>query len=119
MRWLGLRPSQLKELRTSTNESSPTLDALRRVRHVAANLFGEGSRRMERLVNHLNGETSWISNGGERQEQREKEMKLMKETHYGVDTQSADMDVFVKFIVQLLTTINEGKDTDPKKPCYV
>ena len=108
VRWLGLRPSQLKKLRTNTHESAPTLDTLRRVRYVAANLFAVGSRRMSRLVNHLNGETSWISNGGERQEQRYEEMKLMEKTHYGVDAQSADMDIFVKFIVELLTTIDEG-----------
>lgn len=77
-----------------------------------------GKHRNSRLDNHINGTTTWIENGMERQELRKQEMEDMKELQYGVDIESAEDDQVIKLILKYLTKIWAGQDNDPSDYAY-
>lgn len=114
VKWMMLRPSQLQKLKTSKRPGARSLihSTILRV----AGMFGK--HRNSRLDNHINGTTTWIENGMERQELRKQEMEDMKELQYGVDIESAEDDQVIKLILKYLTKIWAGQDNDPSDYAY-
>eukprot|EP00984_Skeletonema_dohrnii_P011740 scaffold4707_cov96-Skeletonema_dohrnii-CCMP3373.AAC.10 len=66
VKWMMLRPSQLKKLRTSRRPDARNL--LHSSFKAVADMFGK--RRKGRLDNHISEKTSWIENGGKRKEEQ-------------------------------------------------
>lgn len=114
VKWMMLRPSQLKKLKTSQRPGARSL-----IHSTILSVAGKfGKNRNSRLDNHIIGTTTWIENGMERQELRRQEMEDMKKLNHGVDIESAEDDQVIKLILKYLTKIWAGQDNDPSDYAY-
>jgi len=115
VKWMMLRPSQLKKLRTSRRPDARNL--LHSSFKAVADMFGK--RRKGRLDNHISEKTSWIENGGKRKEERRQEMTEMGKLQYGIDVQKAEDDQCIKMIMNSFLKIWAGRDVDKNDYAYV
>lgn len=115
VRWLALRPSQLDKLKPAKRSLKHTLRSA--VFRIVKNVFGDN--RLSRLDNHINGATSWIEDGGDRQEKRRDEMIALKNLGYGIDIETVDDDDVIKEIASNLLKVWLGLDNDDDNLAYV
>jgi hypothetical protein len=115
VKWMMLRPSQLKKLRTSRRPDARNL--LHSSFKKLADVFGK--HRKGRLDNHISENTTWIENGGERKDERKQEMRELGKLQYGMDVQKAEDDQCIKMIMNSFLKVWAGRDDDKNDYAYV
>ena len=116
VQWLGMRPSQLGELKTSGRKGARNL--LHKTIKAITKMFDKSKK--SRLEKHINGDTTWIANGEEgRRAHRKGELEEIERLGYGVDVQSAEDDQVIQLILRQLLKIEAGQDNDERNYAYV
>lgn len=110
IKWIGLRPSQLKSLVTSYGPHGKSLyDVLMKEDDETKEISGKSATR---ITNHIAGESTWVVSGGDRKGNREREMKKMLELGRGIDSQKADNDQVIAMIWRALVDTWSWQDDD-------
>ncbi len=110
IKWIGIRPSQLKSLKTSYGPHGRSLyDVLMKKDAESKEISGKSASRINK---HIAGETTWLAGGGDRKGNRKGELTKMLELGRGIDSQKADDDMVIAIIWRALVDTWSWQDDD-------
>ncbi|KAL7451627.1 hypothetical protein ACHAWC_003450 [Mediolabrus comicus] len=114
IKWIGIRPSQLKSLKTSKSRHARSLLEVIEAGDGQSKAISDRSK--SRIMNHIDGESKWLVSGGDRRTNREREMKRMLELGRGIDSQKAEDDQVIALIWRALVDVWSWQDDDDSNP---